>query len=98
MQHPHYIALAFGLLHGMGFASMLADADMPHNQLLLVLLWFNIGVEIGQVLVIAGVLLAGFALSQLGNAWKRAGRDFAGFSLGAGAVYFMWSALASLIA
>ena len=51
---PTRIALifAFGLLHGMGFASALADIGLPQNAYLLSLLMFNFGVELGQVFVI----------------------------------------------
>ena len=43
----------FGLLHGLGFASVLVDYGLPKDSLLTALFAFNIGVEIGQVLVIA---------------------------------------------
>lgn len=50
------IVCLFGLLHGMGFASVLADIGLPDEQFLLALAMFNIGVEIGQI----SVLLAAF--------------------------------------
>jgi len=46
----------FGLLHGLGFASVFADLQVSNTVLLTALLGFNIGVEIGQVLVILAVL------------------------------------------
>lgn len=46
------IVFAFGLLHGMGFASMLADFGMPDNGFATALVSFNVGVEIGQLAVI----------------------------------------------
>lgn len=54
-----WIALAFGLIHGFGFANVLRDMDLPSRALGWSLLSFNIGVEIGQLLVVvvaAGVL------------------------------------------
>lgn len=50
------IAFVFGLIHGFGFASMLAELDLPAHRLLLALLEFNLGVELGQLAVVAAVL------------------------------------------
>jgi hydrogenase/urease accessory protein HupE len=53
-----FIVFAFGLLHGMGFASVLADFGMPDDAFMTALISFNIGVEIGQLAVIALAYLA----------------------------------------
>lgn len=53
---PWVIAFAFGLLHGLGFAGALAEVGLPENSIPLALLFFNVGVEIGQVLFIVAVL------------------------------------------
>lgn len=50
------IVFAFGLLHGLGFAGVLKDVGLPAGQQIPALLGFNIGVEIGQLAVIAAVL------------------------------------------
>src|SRR5205085_1006395 len=47
------IVFAFGLLHGMGFAGVLKDLGLPRNQFLTALITFNVGVEAGQLAVIA---------------------------------------------
>jgi hypothetical protein len=46
-------AFAFGLIHGFGFASVLADLGLPRDSLLLALVAFNVGVELGQLAVVA---------------------------------------------
>jgi hypothetical protein len=46
-------AFAFGLIHGFGFASVLADLGLPQNALLLALVAFNLGVELGQLAIVA---------------------------------------------
>jgi len=46
------IVFAFGLIHGMGFASVLTDLGLPEDKFLLSLLTFNLGVELGQISVI----------------------------------------------
>lgn len=50
------VAFAFGLIHGFGFASVLADLNLPNSSLVLSLLGFNIGVEIGQLILLALVI------------------------------------------
>jgi hydrogenase/urease accessory protein HupE len=55
-QRPWMVAFAFGLLHGLGFASALADLSLPAGDIPLALLFFNVGVEIGQLLFIAAVI------------------------------------------
>jgi hydrogenase/urease accessory protein HupE len=53
---PWLVAFAFGLLHGFGFAGALAEIGLPQGQIPLALLFFNVGVELGQLLFIAAVL------------------------------------------
>jgi len=55
---PWLVAFSFGLLHGLGFASALAEIGLPTNSIPLALLFFNVGVEIGQLLFIAAVFAA----------------------------------------
>jgi hypothetical protein len=60
-RQPWLVAFGFGLLHGLGFAGALADVGLPQAEIPVALLFFNIGVEIGQLLFVA-VVLAGLAL------------------------------------
>jgi len=53
---PWIVAFAFGLLHGLGFASALSEVGLPAGHVPSALLFFNIGVEIGQLAFIAAVL------------------------------------------
>lgn len=53
---PWLVAFAFGLFHGFGFAGALADIGLPQGEVITALLAFNLGVEAGQLLVIALVL------------------------------------------
>lgn len=46
------VVFLFGLLHGMGFASMLKDFGMPQDSFVTALISFNVGVELGQILII----------------------------------------------
>jgi hydrogenase/urease accessory protein HupE len=54
---PWVIAFTFGLLHGFGFAGALNEVGLPQNAIPVALLFFNLGVEIGQLLFIAAVLV-----------------------------------------
>jgi hydrogenase/urease accessory protein HupE len=54
---PWAIAFTFGLLHGFGFAGALSEIGLPQQAIPLALLFFNIGVELGQLLFIAGVVV-----------------------------------------
>jgi hypothetical protein len=58
------IAFCFGLIHGFGFASVLADLGLPQGTLLLALVGFNLGVEIGQIAIVAAFLPIAFVLRR----------------------------------
>ena len=53
---PWLVAFGFGLLHGFGFAGALSEIGMPEGQIPLALLFFNVGVEAGQLLFIAAAM------------------------------------------
>jgi HupE / UreJ protein len=55
-------AFAFGLIHGFGFAGALQDLGLPANSLVLSLFGFNVGVELGQLVIVAAFLPLAFAL------------------------------------
>jgi hydrogenase/urease accessory protein HupE len=55
---PWIVAFTFGLLHGFGFAGALAEVGLPHHAIPVALLFFNLGVEIGQLMFVAAVLTA----------------------------------------
>ncbi len=50
------VAFAFGLIHGFGFASVLAELGLPRDALVLALVGFNVGVEAGQLAIVAAFL------------------------------------------
>ena len=66
VNHTWVVAFAFGLLHGFGFAGALADIGLPRENLALALLLFNLGVEIGQLAVVAAALAVVWAVGKLG--------------------------------
>jgi hydrogenase/urease accessory protein HupE len=64
---PSLVAFAFGLLHGLGFAGALAEVGLPHHAIPIALLFFNLGVEIGQLAFVAAVLSIGWLLRHMAS-------------------------------
>ena len=62
---PWIIAFCFGLLHGFGFAGALSETGLPGDAVPLALLFFNVGVEIGQLIFVGVVLIAVASLKTL---------------------------------
>ena len=58
------MAFAFGLIHGFGFASVLRDLGLPQDALVLALVGFNLGVEAGQLVIVAAFLPVAYTLRQ----------------------------------
>lgn len=87
-RRPATLALGFGLLHGLGFAGALSAAGLPPDDIPLALLLFNLGIEAGQLAVVA----AGSVLLALRSAVPLAGRlparQFAAYIIGSLAA--MW--------
>ncbi|NMM36548.1 MAG: HupE/UreJ family protein [Glaciimonas sp.] len=58
------VAFAFGLIHGFGFASVLTDLGLPQSALLLALVGFNLGVEVGQLAIVSVFLPLAYAIRR----------------------------------
>jgi hypothetical protein len=58
------VAFVFGLVHGFGFASVLMDLGLPQGALVLALVGFNLGVEVGQLALVAAFLPLAFLLRE----------------------------------
>jgi HupE / UreJ protein len=58
------VAFAFGLVHGLGFATVLQDLGLPRGSLALALVAFNLGVELGQLAIVAAFLPLAFLLRE----------------------------------
>src|SRR5205085_12621157 len=83
------VAFLFGLVHGFGFASVLADLGLPQGALALALVGFNVGVECGQLAIVAVFLPLAFA-SRRTRVYRRA--IFVGGSLVIALVAGTWLA------
>ncbi|HYM01612.1 MAG TPA: HupE/UreJ family protein [Stellaceae bacterium] len=80
------VAFAFGLVHGLGFANVLAELGLPRDALAVSLVSFNLGVEVGQLAVVGGLL-------PLAYLWRRSW-TYPRLVLGAGSLCIV--AIASL--
>jgi hydrogenase/urease accessory protein HupE len=93
---PLFVSALFGLLHGLGFAAALGDVGLPQREIAWALLFFNLGVEAGQLafivtlLVAAGVFqrVAGW-LSIDASRWRSAARTGMAYVIGIPAAFWL---------
>lgn len=94
-RYPIAVSSSFGLLHGFGFAAALDEIGLPQTELATGLLFFNVGVEIGQVLFAAGVIGLMRLVQRLGAEWfakahqAAVPRTVTGYAVGALAVFWL---------
>lgn len=93
---PALVAFLFGLVHGLGFAGALKEIGLPDNHLLVALLTFNVGVEIGQLMTVGMAWL----LWRLSARWPAATRARTAllYVMGSIAAYWSWLRIAALFA
>lgn len=92
---PWLVAFAFGLLHGLGFASALQEIGLPQTEIPLALLAFNLGIEAGQLMFVACLLAITFVLNKTGvtkavsgTHLGAAGMPLAGYFIGSVAAFW----------
>ena len=95
---PWLMAVAFGLLHGFGFAGALAEAGLPPGDVPLALLAFNAGIEIGQLAFVGAVLLAGAAAWRGSPALAARGLPGAVYAMGVLAAFWWIERMAAWLA
>ena len=94
---PWLIAFGFGLLHGFGFAGALSEIGLPEQAKAAALLLFNVGVEIGQLLVV-GVLLTLVQLVRMGRVQVPAtARQLPIYIMGIVSAYWFVERVASIV-
>ncbi len=93
---PALVAFLFGLVHGLGFAGALKEIGLPQHHLLAALLTFNAGVEIGQLLIVAGAWM----LWRVASRWTQVALARAGllYSIGSIAAYWSWTRVVAIFA
>jgi hypothetical protein len=92
---PALVSFLFGLVHGLGFAGALKDIGLPQSHLPLALLTFNVGVEIGQLLmVLAAFIVVHIPVPQR---WLGGARRPALYVVGVVAAYWSWLRIAAIV-
>jgi hydrogenase/urease accessory protein HupE len=85
---PWTVSFGFGLLHGFGFASALAEVEIPARDLTIALVSFNVGVELGQLAFVGATSLATSLLKRLWSGLVLQGEPLAHYALGVVAMYW----------
>ena len=88
-RRPWVVAFAFGLLHGLGFAGALTQLGLPPGEIPLALLFFNVGVEIGQLMFVGVFLALAWALRQLQVSWPRWAAPLPAYAIGTIAAFWL---------
>jgi hypothetical protein len=88
IRHPWVVAFAFGLLHGFGFASGLSVTGMPRAELAPALLFFNVGVELGQLCFVVLILIVLHSFKKIELRWPRWVEVIPGYAVGSLGVYW----------
>ena len=88
-RHPWTLPAALGLLHGLGFASVLFDAGLPSDEIPLALLGFNLGLELGQLGVIAMAWASYAAVRSAIPAGWRGNRSIPAYVIGSLAAFWV---------
>ena len=88
IRNPWVVAFGFGLIHGFGYASGLAELGLPRNELLPALLLFNIGIEIGQDIFVFLVLGLKRSFHQLEIHWPRWIERLPGYAIGVAGAFW----------
>lgn len=93
---PAVVAFLFGLVHGLGFAGALQEIGLPEHHLLIALLTFNVGVELGQLMTL-GVC---WCLWRVAGRWPVARRLRTAllYAIGSMAAYWSWLRIAAVLA
>ena len=85
---PWVVAFLFGLLHGFGFASGLTTTGMPRMEIPLALLFFNVGVEAGQLVFVGTALALARSFTVLEVRWPRWVQALPGYTVGSLGAYW----------
>ena len=93
--YPWIIAFAFGLLHGFGFAGALKEIGLPQTDVPLALLFFNLGVEAGQLMFVAAVLIGYKAIKALLDVPVAPARMAAAYLIGTISTFWLVSRVSS---
>ena len=96
--YPWLVAFTFGLLHGFGFAGALSEVGLPQNEIPLALLMFNVGVELGQLMFIATILVLVRGLHKIHYRWPQWVHQLPAYGIGGVAAFWFVERLSGFFA
>jgi len=88
IRYPWVVAFIFGMLHGFGFASGLSTTGMPRAELPFALFFFNVGVELGQLVFVFTALGLARSFKVLEVRWPRWAEALPGYTVGSLGAYW----------
>ena len=86
---PWVVSFTFGLMHGFGFAGALAEVGLPQKAIPIALLFFNVGVETGQILFVAAVLRLVFMVKRIRVPWPAWSHAVPPYAIGTLAMFWV---------
>jgi hydrogenase/urease accessory protein HupE len=92
---PALVSFLFGLVHGLGFAGALKNVGLPQSHLPLALLTFNVGVEVGQLLMVLVAFL--IVRVPVPARWLTGARRPTLYVVGVVAAYWSWQRIAAIV-
>jgi HupE / UreJ protein len=95
---PWVVAFAFGLLHGLGFAGALTELGLAPAEIPVALLFFNVGVEVGQLMFVGACLALAWALRQLRVSWPRWAAPLPAYAIGTVAAFWFIERTSAIVA
>ncbi len=95
-RRPWWMAFAFGLLHGLGFAGALREAGLPAGEIPLALAAFNVGIEAGQLAFVGVVVAAGALIARLPLTLPAWTRSVPVYLIGSLAAFWLFERVAAL--
>jgi hydrogenase/urease accessory protein HupE len=97
IRYPWIVAFAFGLLHGLGFAGALTTLGLAAADIPVALLFFNVGVEIGQLLFVVFFVVLAWAFRTLEVKWPKWSEPLPAYTIGTCATYWFLGRVAVIV-
>jgi hydrogenase/urease accessory protein HupE len=94
---PWVVSFTFGLMHGFGFAGALAEVGLPTRAIPVALLFFNVGVEVGQLMFVAAVLTVITATTRVPRRWPQWIEGVPAYALGSIAMLWVIERVAAFV-
>jgi hydrogenase/urease accessory protein HupE len=94
---PWVVSFTFGLMHGFGFAGALAEVGLPTRAIPVALLFFNVGVEVGQLMFVAAVLTVITATTRVPRRWPQWIEGVPAYAIGSLAMLWVIERVAAFV-